>query len=369
MDKNTIILSVILSVLLIAASSYYFTRELVEKTRYIGFQGEARENRFLAASEFLQSFELKSKTITIEELSKLDSGIDTLIIPSSRITMTKTNNDQLLKWIESGGHLITITRKQDNKSKQRRDLLLDPYEVYSYEPQAEEFSLVETKEKLNIDSDYTYRLSIPNVARKNLLQDELGYLAYQLSIKKGKITVFNNLSFIRNHDIDKQNHAEALRLAVFFNHQPKSVWIVKREVSTGLVAWLWNNAWQFMFAIFVFIIFALLYAGQRLGPITVHTQQTRRRMTEHIKASAWFLWKHKMSEELLNANRTTLIRYIHKNHPSVDTQSWDGLARFLSETGIATEEDIKWALQLKSTTYQSEFVKAIQLYERIRKII
>lgn len=371
MTKNTFIFIIIIGIIFGGGAYYYYTLEEKERDIYVGFRGEARKNPFLAAIEFLKTFEITSRAVDITEIEQLDGQFDTLIIPSERYTLTKSNSILIKNWIEAGGHLITVARDKDSEDGKniRPDYLLDPFEIYLHDVEEDNFKRLNSGELLDIETFEDQRLSFSNSKPQILLLDEYGEFAYQIPYANGKITVFADLSFIKNRSIDEKDHAELFRKALFFNHEPKEVFFVIRETATGFMTWMWNQAWQFLIAVLLFIIVSLVYASQRLGPVLQNVPQTRRRITEHIDASARFFWKYRMSETLLNANRKSLLRYIHRNHPSIDTHSWDSLAKFLAETGVASEKDIQWALQLKSTSNHNEFLKVIQLYERIRKTI
>ena len=91
-------------VLVGATLSFLNTFELKETEEHVGFKGEAKTNNLYAARLFLKSMGIPAQRQ--ERLSTLPDTDTVLIIDTQRYTLSTQKIEELLAWVERGGHLI-----------------------------------------------------------------------------------------------------------------------------------------------------------------------------------------------------------------------------------------------------------------------
>jgi hypothetical protein len=307
----------LITALATAASVIWFlnTFELKETEEYIGFKGEAKTNTLYAARLFLKRMGIPAERR--DSLTTLPDTDSVLIIDTGRYTLSTQKIDQILAWVERGGHLITRARipgdtttlygtdKNDDEADAKasaRANKADPLQTAlgvrigkHVMPEDDDLPLDVTlsgmSHSLEADPGFFYSLetdaddTYPQHYKKAtwLLEQKWG---------KGMVTLAANLDFIENGTLVDYQHAELLWNMVHgVQEQPHSVWLVHQDDMPPLWTLLWKHAWALMLTLAVLILLTFLALMPRFGPLLPNPQPERRRILEHIRASGRFMWK------------------------------------------------------------------------------
>jgi len=366
---------------------FYNNFAYVDKELRRGYRGEARANQLLAAEFFLRQMGVEAQSIEgPQQLDQLSDAQAALIITTERTTLSESRSQRLLEWVEQGGHLILHPRRYIPGVAAALDPLLSPFGVQGgYVPYDEEekdqdepkseagecpaptrFVPMPGSEDL-LAIDFSERLILETERTDQLWEyaDDQGYRGLGFAYGQGRVTILSDLSFFYNYEIGKYDHAQFLYWLV--QGQPGAVWIMHSDDLPPLWLWIWRRAPAIVVTAGLLLLFWLLLAPRRFGPLLPPMQARRRRIMEHVEVSGHYLWKHGHGGVLLNGLREALLIRLHQVRPDLAGLSADQLATRLADiTGIGANM-IKQALIETSITNRDIFTRQIQILETIRK--
>jgi len=419
MTKPINILIVLIFLMVSALGVYNFiqTHEYKTFTERADLKGEARSNPLYAARLFLKQMGVPSETKN--SLQGLGSYPDTdivLILDTRRSTLSKKKINQLVKWVESGGHLIAIANKDQEasdknktKKKQSRDPLQKILGVHvstgsfldDLDDTLDDLEEMVDKAKDEIEgnkddsSSFNYHtISLKNVKKKLALKDtwfrditvdkakrnkteeiELGGRNYIIRqrIGNGMVTLVSDLKFIENKKLGSADHAEILWYLVHGLHssvyQPKAVWLIHNDKMPPLWRLLWQYGWAFILSLLLLFIAWLLSSTRRFGPLIPKAEENRRSLSEHITSSGHFYWKNNKRSKLLNSARQALIQKLARVHPGWAQRSEQEQLDIIAKHSKLTPDSLHKALYSTEIKTAEEFTHTIQLLEQLRKTL
>ncbi|WGZ92453.1 MAG: DUF4350 domain-containing protein [Candidatus Thiothrix putei] len=276
------------------------TYEYKEVDEYIGFRGEARENPLFAARLFLKRMGIPAERK--ESLQRLPDTNTVLVIDTDRYTLSRATVDEILAWVERGGHLITRVRQTlaetDVEASASNDLLQLALGVTTGEhiiPDDDdlplEAELSTMSHPLQVDPEFFYAL---NTTAEQAYPQHYNNAAWLLELERGDglITLAANLDFIENPAIDDYDHAEFFWYMLHGLHdEPQAVWLIHQDDMPPLWQLLWEHAWALVLTLASLIPLTLLALSPRFGPMIPKPAPARRRILEHIHASGLFMWQ------------------------------------------------------------------------------
>jgi hypothetical protein len=295
----------LLVALVIATGTFWFlnTYEYQAVDEHVGFHGEAKSNELFAARLFL-----KRMGIPAERKDNLQTLPDThtvLLIDTERYTLSRQTIDEILQWVERGGHLITRSRTTSKTlydDKATTSTVNDPLQtllgvtngehvIPSEDDLPLEAQLSNMKHPLQVDPDFFYALHIDKGRAYPQSYNDTDWL---LEIKRGKglITLVANLDFIENPAIGHYDHAALLWYMVHgLPDEPASVWLIHKDDRPPLWKLIWERAWALVLTVALLIPLSILALSPRFGPVIPQPTPERRRILEHIYASGLFMWQ------------------------------------------------------------------------------
>ncbi|SEA29448.1 protein of unknown function [Thiothrix caldifontis] len=276
------------------------TYEYKEVDEYIGLRGEARENPLFAARLFLKRMGIPAERK--ESLQRLPDTNTVLVIDTDRYTLSRATVDEILAWVERGGHLITRVRQTlaetDVEASASNDLLQLALGVTTGEhiiPDDDdlplEAELSTMSHPLQVDPEFFYAL---NTTAEQAYPQHYHNAAWLLELEHGNglITLAANLDFIENPAIGDYDHAEFFWYMLHGLHdEPQAVWLIHQDDMLPLWQLLWEHAWALVLTLASFIPLTLLALSPRFGPMIPKPAPARRRILEHIHASGLFMWQ------------------------------------------------------------------------------
>ena len=111
MSKTLGITITVLFALLLGGGIYAFleTHEKKEKTIHTGLFGEARKNPLYAGRVFLKRMGIPTETKTsVQGFTGYPSTDTVILINSKRTTLSVNQTQQLINWVQKGGHVIAL---------------------------------------------------------------------------------------------------------------------------------------------------------------------------------------------------------------------------------------------------------------------
>lgn len=123
MDKRTGLLITLLLGLIVAyeAWSFYSSHEYKEVTERTGLLSEARRNPLYASRLFLKRMGIPAVSKnTVQDMGGFPDIDTVMVIVSSRSSFSENHTDELLDWVESGGHLIARSVEDWNYARKEK---------------------------------------------------------------------------------------------------------------------------------------------------------------------------------------------------------------------------------------------------------
>lgn len=313
-----LIIGGVLSIGALLAVIWFFNNfELAEREVIGGYSQEARRNPFLAAERFLARLGRDAASVSSSDLWRNLPASDDVLVVFRYVPPAGAERQQLLRdWIEAGGHLIvgadsTLRIGQDHKIPG----LLAELGVRVHEGEGEQMFLPGRKSQVRIEIEFAdmERPVGVTMSTQRYLEDseelaavgvplEDGYGLLQYEVGEGLVTVLADNAFLTNHAIGDEDHALALALLVGVETVGK-VWLVHDVVMPSLLDIIWQHASHALMALCIAVLLWLWKMGARLGPLLPPAQQPRRDISEHLAASANYLWRLDRAQKLFQHNR------------------------------------------------------------------
>ncbi len=353
--------------------------ERVTEERYLGFQGEAKRNDYLAAERFLRATGMTVESInSLEKLRELPPSRDVLFVPTQRLTFGETRTETLMNWVAAGGHLIVVGWALTDASGHqagRHDPLLRGLGVEQLRHNSETIDReTHVPTNLVIGDAFLQVAFLPDFFLVDhsgnghvLAEDDYGAHVLQFQIGNGTLTVMTDSRFLMNHSIDTYDHASSFWWLVQHNQSAGKVWLVYNENMPSLWHWLVENAPAVLISAGILLIAWLWYAGLRFGPVLPAPAPIRRSLLEHVYASGRFLWTHRAEDRLLDCVRQSLKDRLTVRHPGQAALPRERLRDILAERSGLDAERIERALIAGAEHRPLVFVQLMNDLETLRK--
>ena len=308
-----------LAAALIASGAVWFWTnfERVPERVWVGFQGEARRNPWLAAERLLARMGLTVRhVIDVAELAELPVN-GTLILPEPRDAILPAERARLLAWIERGGHLIV-----EDENVRRPDPVLEALGVRRAavaEPGAPsliEVHLAHAPRPMRVEMHSIQTLDAPDASVR--VSGKLATHLLHFSRGAGRVTVLNDLEFMRNTSIGSQDHAEFLWQLIRFQPDGGAVFFFANPGRPSLWHWLADNAWAVLASGALAVALWLWHVVPRFGPLAPDPDSARRRLLDHLRASGRFQWSAGSGVALEEAAREAALRRVARAQPDFD---------------------------------------------------
>lgn len=339
--------------------------ELESYTAREEMSSEARRNPLLAAERLLRRLGQQVESQSGRQyLIHPPPQPGVLLVRDLGAPLPQKRVDDLLAWVEAGGHLIASPgRLQDDDLSwplqesfgvelvHASDLEGDESEDKPEETGGDEAgegadttSILlpgDGQEPLDIefDSDTWFYVDYAD----EYWQAPLGEAPHLLifSLGKGFVTFLSDSDFFGNERIGDYDHASLLAELTADHDQ---VWLLYSSQMPSLVQLLWRWAPQLVVSLGFLCLLLIWRMSRRSGPRMRTTQTQRRDLLEHLQAAAEFNWRIDPSAGFLRQARKQVEKRWLTSHPHL--QRLDAAARceWLAERTGMTAEEIDLAL-------------------------
>lgn len=384
MRPMTLGLLIVLAGLLLF-SWFISTHERVREDVYVGYKGEAVYNRFLAAQLLLQSVDIEADSLPVVTPSTwLPQPSEALFTGLSPNIAVGTAVDEVLDWVDRGGHLILVPPSRDlgqvEELLEAIDLQLRRVERPDSEDDESDDS--DTTEDTADDSadvhvdgeEYDYivnlrqtyfRIDAPDHA--STLSDDLGAVAARVGWGNGHITLFASDVYFSNFGLTENDHARLFLDAVAGPVLSEKVWIVYGTAFPSLWELLWTKARYVVVATVLLLLLILWSTMPRFGPRIPDRASSRRSLLEHIAAAGQFTLAQRSSSRLLRSTVAAVLHSAERHHPGISRLPAQQQAKLIAHIAGRSPQDVLDALNCGEPQKHREFTQQIQTLQDLRK--
>ena len=417
--KSIIAVAVILLTSSIYPILFFTSHERVTQEENTGYSQEARRNNFYAAELFLKKYGMEIKSMaSILQLKKMPDTNDVLFIPTERFDLGKDRVDEIMKWVNKGGHLIAVARYNYGSDKKTNDLLFERLGVTARslidneifdefsdfllerkpakkDKQAKEAKQKDAKKDKNKRSlrEVFETNRTPILVEINNKQEEKRvyfnqdkWMSYENSyevgwhvtgkngaqllefiVGDGRITLLSDINFMRNRQIDKFDHAAFLYSMVHLNNSKRNLWLIRSDDSPSLLSLMFTHAKPALIVFAVLLFAWLWYASRRFGPIAPNSSTSRRSVGEHIISSGYYYWRNRHRSELLASVQKAIQEQLAHTRPAWLKLSDEDLAEKIAGITHLDKTRILKAITATHVEKELEFTAIIEVLSIIRK--
>ncbi len=396
-------------VIVVGAVAFLNSHERVTETVPVRPLPIAYTDRFEVAERILKSQQVSAQTVQgLQQRPALAPDM-VAVIPALRGAVSPRTSERLIEEIKAGAHVIVESEWLDNE-----DPLLDALgvtraerevdEAHDHEEQGKDREDAEAEDGDNnfwdddsydfagwFGSDWTDRknnhlLSSPMLLDATWSETEvfkfsihggesLGSEVYEadfwlgfegdvrvfsFGLGDGHVTAINDISFVTNFSIGRNDNAEVFWRLVNHTGTPNEVlFLVPRE--PGLLLWLSNNAWRALIALWVLVVLWLLAMAPRFGPVRLDPQPIRRRLLDHLRAAGRLLWHGGARSDLVDAAQRAAQRQVERQFPNFALRDVADKARILTRQYGFSSSQVALLLQHELTVDTATFMQLIKL--------
>jgi len=378
----------ILGVLLLIALGVLYFSPWVEVARDLGFTDAAHRNPYLAAESFIGEFDVEVRTRDgLQVLDELPPSEQTLLLSSSRRSLSERRSSGLLDWVRDGGRLIVVARDLwDFDIGESGDELLDELGVQLHETENTEAARVEEtsesflknlignsqcdsssgfariqfsdeEQAVAIASHLSRFLSYDGEYEVFYAESEVGPQLLYINVGDGAVVVLTTLGLWRNTRIGCVDHAHLLR---WLTEDRSVLWWLSNTEMDALPILLWQR-WP-LAIILTFVLFGLwAWRGSTRVLTPGASERTKRRqLMEHIDGIARFRWQQRDATQLVHALRGEVLK-----GSSIKSRDGTELQTLARNAGVSLREAQR-VLFDDLTDDSRDFTNTVKSLQRLR---
>jgi hypothetical protein len=364
----------------------------VSYTERTAMSAEARRNPLLAAQRLLEGLGHNTESQSGRQyLIHPPQQTGVLLVRDLGAPLPQERVDDLLAWVEAGGHLIAAPGRLQDAELSRP--LLERFgvsQVYQWNfeelgwleemieqaqrEQTEQMEQTQQTERttsislpaseeepldVEFDSDFWFEVDYPNEYWLAPHEETPHLLIFPYG--EGHVTFLSDSDYFDNRRIGDYDHAPLLAELVAGHER---VWLLYSSQMPGLLQLLWRWAPYLVVSVVLFSGLLIWRMGRRSGPLIISGQQQRRDLLEHLQASAEFNWRIDPSAGLLRQVRKQVERRWLVSHPQLQRLDETARCHWLAERTGMTPEAIDLALY-RSQKETGQLVKTSANLQRL----
>ena len=334
MNRDTLVLRVVLAVLVLALGAWLYTAtEWVDAYVDAKPEGEAATNELYATQSLVRA--LGAVVVKREGLDVLPPTQATLVIGGLRRALVAEQDERLHQWVQQGGHLVVpgtmlhdeqfgdwlpiwLRDEDDDEPEAERA----PAAVPLSEPATDEATApvmsrwesgalvngsachdvleiamdtldptqtTETSRKWRLCSPHSHVLHSASTPVWGL-QGPDGPEALRVAVGRGMVTVLGPDDIALKRHVLSADNAQVLVAALGLRSNSE-VWFAGDGAPPSFLHWLWLHAWQAVTLSALALVAALWRAAARFGPRVADAGVGRRSVAEQVRGTAQFLRK------------------------------------------------------------------------------
>ena len=363
MNRRLLVLAGVAALAGLAVVWFLSNYEQVAYRERVGASSEARLRPYLAAERFAQRMGLDAGEIrALPELDTLTPG-GALILPARRQALDARRMNQIVLWVERGGHLIVEAELLGVADPLLERLAVERNRLE--EKKLEPSLLVEGGErpfKVWLPASLTLRSRSPVFLHAGPAE-----AARLLSFRRGGgfVTVATSIGFLQNGRIGQEDHAEFLWHLLNFNRATPSLQVLNRPERLSLWGFLKEHAAEALASSIALLLLWLWHIAPRFGPVAPDAPPARRRLLDHLRASGRYYWTKGLRAELVAATRDAALRRLARAQPDfADAPDAEKVSRLASLIGVSREQ-AGWFLTVRGSLSGAAFIELARDAQRV----
>jgi len=360
------VLIAVLTLLVIFLVVWYFknTKE-VEKDKFVGFQGEAKLNPYLALERLGEhrNLNLEAK-VNLGSWGAPSYG-DTLFVPIEYIPDDVLLFSELEKWLENGGVLITGSARSQYFSEDVNISAMHRRLLGIKELSGSTESVVNIAVNgYDLKTPITYHYKVDGY--KNEFTSNNGEFMYgEKNVGAGRIYLFNSLKAFDNKNLPNNDNAAFLLSLIDVDSR---FIMATRPEYMGVWAWMKQRALWPLILIFACIISWLLMVSRRFGPIQKDRIQGSRKLMEHISVSGEYQWGASQGHQLLTDLKLGIEEMLQMRHPQVSKLNKEQQVLYMGSLSDLSIDEVNSAMTSPGKT-PDQFYKSVIILKKIKEVL
>lgn len=367
MKKPAWIISILFLVIAGLCTGYFLVNfKRVTKEQDLPMTGEARYNPLYALKLSLRAMGQKVETHARLELDNLKlNPDDTLLLYSPPSGLSQEQLDDLLAWVEGGGHLLVSSPSAIFLSDETT--LFSKMGVTPSGLEEECFSYLGVKDKLPTMM-CGERFFAEDLEWFDWLHgdEKQGYSLGRMSWGDGNVTIASTLSFMNNDQL-KQSGARQMTYQLLADSMDKGRFHLIYDTDIPPL-WLLilKHGWKLLVPSLVLLIAWLIYRSQRFGPLQASPNQDRRALLEHISATGEYMFHRQLGHELHLAVLNMFNTRLRRRDPMTAALTGEAQIQALAERTKIDPKKIRQALKPGSLRQKENFFNSIATLIELR---
>ncbi|MGH8107561.1 MAG: DUF4350 domain-containing protein [Arenimonas sp.] len=366
--KKTVLIIVGIALIIGALGIWYFLQNYrrVTHERELPAQGEARYNPLYALKvslkELGQSVESHAR-LDLENLKLAEN--DTLVLYSPPNGVPEKQLDDLLEWVEHGGHLIVSAPSQALLSDEIT--LYTKLGIYPAEAEKDCFNYLPVS-KNNLAQLCGNRFFTEDIEWFSWLRgdEKHGYSLGRMEWGDGTVTVTSSLRFMSNQQLNTAG-ARELTYQLLANTMGKGHFhlVYAADISPFWLLLL-KHGWSLLVPLLILLLAWLVYRSQRFGPLQASPNPDRRALLEHISATGEYMFHRHLAHELHLVVLGLVTARLRRRDPFTAALTGEAQVIALAERTKIDPQKIRQALKPGSLRQKENFFHSIATLIQLR---
>lgn len=360
MKRSTSVVIILVLALLVAAgvAGFFHFFKKVEQEVSLPPRGEAAYNPLYALKKVLQARGLKVETQAWLDLDGLKPAPgDTLVLYAQPEMVTQAQGDDLLAWIEAGGHLVMpspITAEAGGPLAEAFAL----YAIEDEEAECERLPLGAKGEDPLFLCGPRFASDLDEVSYGEG-DDDVGYRFARFDWGNGVVSVVSDMEFLDN-DSMKHRIARDMGFSLLAPRIDQGrMLLVYSAKSPSLGALILKYGWMVLLPLLMALIAWLAMRSQRFGPLLPVPAAHRRALLEHVRAAGEFAWRRHRGVALHSAMLALWRKRLASRDPLIAALDGDAQVDALSQRLGIDAGRIRHALRPVGLNRPDAFLQSI----------
>jgi len=360
----------IMGFLLLTCGLLACRREVIEEKIPVPGYGEPTWNPLYVLRESLIAEGIAAQSRRTLDLAEMKlQPHDTLVFMGDVRELSRKQQTELLRWVQSGGHLIM-------EAPQWQPL---PFNAVLLQ----HIGLTSSD---NYSRCYTYngeyllcsaqRFTIDNPSQAEVYWTDTADNAAvwaRIPQGKGRIDILGSLDFMNNglgrgnlwpgFGLHNKTHRLLTRQVLAPNYGRGTIHLVFARNVPSLWKQLAQRGWPVWLPWLLALVAGLWMGSQRFGSLLPAPVAQRRSLLEHVRASGHYLYRYHQAQPLYQAIRASFMQHLKRRTPWLALQSGEAQIAAIARHLQRPSQQVRYALSTPDTDDKFGF------YERIRLLI
>ncbi len=371
-------LLVLLALLLAALAVVWFLRNFERAPDQVDVPpyGEPTYNPLYALREALRRDGVKAESRRRLDLRAMQLQTrDSVLLLDDPRQLSAAQVQQLLDWVQRGGHLL-LRVPEANEKLDGEHTLLGRLGIASSDvsPRCQSWRIKGQESHHEFCRGYRFTLDDPTTAERRWGDYRDDTLAYaRLRHGDGRVDVLADMDFLGNgnpHDRDTGlrdvPHRDLARLVLAPNYGHGTFHLIYAVESPSLWRTLLRHAWPVWLPLLLALLAWLWMRSQRFGPLLPSPREERRSLLEHVRASGEHLHRYGKTPLLFDAVRQAFLARLRRRAPVAAALAGEAQVQAIADHLRWPPERVRLALQTPPSRDDTPLRERIALLIQMR---